>query len=75
MCVVRDVAQLVRPLDTRMTHDDLKVTGPIYKISYDNLTIMQKLQQTYDGHLIYKTSDKERKVFLSTIHSQNHKII
>ena len=30
--------------------------GPIYKISYDNLTIMPKLRSTYDGRLIYKTS-------------------
>jgi len=38
--------------------------GPIYKISYDNLTIMPKLRSTYDGHLIYKTSYEGRKAFL-----------
>jgi len=26
---------------------------PIYKISYDCLTIMSKLRSTYDGRLIY----------------------
>ena len=35
--------------------------GPIYKISYDNLTIMPKLQLTYDRRLIYKTSYERRK--------------
>jgi len=38
--------------------------GPIYKISYDNLTIMPKLRSTYDGRLICKTSYEERKDFL-----------
>ena len=38
--------------------------GPIYKISYDNLTIMRKLRSTYDGRLIYKTSYDGRKAFL-----------
>jgi len=38
--------------------------GPIYKISYDNLTIMPKLRSTYDGRLIYKTSYEGRKAFL-----------
>jgi len=28
--------------------------GQIYKISYDNLTIIPKLRSTYDGRLIYK---------------------
>ena len=37
---------------------------PIYKISYDYLTIMPKLQSTYDGRLIYKTSYEGRKAFL-----------
>ena len=36
---------------------------------------MQKLRSTYDGRLIHKTSYEERKVFLSTIHSQNRKIV
>jgi len=39
--------------------------GPIYKISDDNLndylTIMPKLQLTYDGRLVCKTSHEERK--------------
>ena len=38
---------------------ELENKGPIYKISYDNLTIMQKLRSTYDGRLIYKTSYNE----------------
>ena len=37
--------------------------GPIYQISYDNLTIMPKLRSTYDGCLIYKTSYSEWKAF------------
>jgi len=37
---------------------------PIYKISYNNLTIMPKLRSTYDGRLIYKTSYEEHKAFL-----------
>jgi len=41
-----------------------EVCGPIYKISYDNLTIMPKLRSTYDGRLIYKTSYEGREVFL-----------
>ena len=36
----------------------------IYKISYDNLTIMPKLRSTYNGRLIYKTSYEEHKAFL-----------
>ena len=36
---------------------------PIYKISYDNLTIMPKLRSTYDERLIYKTSYNEWKAF------------
>jgi len=42
----------------------VKSRGPIYKISYDNLTIMPKLRSTYDGRLIYKTSYEELKAFL-----------
>jgi len=38
--------------------------GPIFKISYDNLTIMPKLRSTYDGRLIYKTSYEGLKAFL-----------
>ena len=49
--------------------------GLIYKISYDNLTIIWKFRLTCDGRLIYKTSYEERKVFLSTIRSQNRKIV
>jgi len=37
--------------------------GPIYKISYDYLTIMPKLRSTYDGRLIYKISYNEWKAF------------
>jgi len=29
-------------------------SDPIYKISYDNLTIMPQLRSTYDGRLTYK---------------------
>jgi len=37
--------------------------GLIYKISYDNLTIMPKLRPTYDGRLIHKTAYNEWKAF------------
>ena len=37
--------------------------GPIYKISYDSLTIMPRLRSTYDERLIYKTSYEWRKAF------------
>ena len=43
---------------------ELHRRSQIYNISYDNLTIMPKLQSTYDGRLIYKTSHKESKAFL-----------
>jgi len=36
----------------------------IYKISYDNITIMPKSRSTYDGRLIYKTSYEAHKAFL-----------
>jgi len=36
---------------------------PIYKISYDNLTIMPKLRLTYDERLIYKTAYELWKAF------------
>ena len=36
----------------------------ILRQSYDYLTIMPKLQSTYDGRLIYKTSHEEREAFL-----------
>ena len=46
--------------------------GPIYKISYDNLTIdylaimpKLRLRSTYDGRLIYKSSYEGRKAFLA----------
>ena len=42
----------------------LDFRGPIYKITYDYLTIMRKLRSTYDGRLIYKTSYEGRKAFL-----------
>jgi len=42
----------------------LACRGPIYKLSYDSLTIMPKLRSTYDGRLIYKTSYEGRKAFL-----------
>jgi len=35
----------------------------ILRQSYDYLTIMSKLRSTYDGRLIYKTSDNEWKAF------------
>ena len=35
--------------------------GQIYQISYDSA---KKLQSTYDGRLIYKTSDDYRKIYL-----------
>jgi len=38
--------------------------GPIYKISYDYLTIMRKLRSTYDRRLIHKTSCEGSKAFL-----------
>jgi len=44
--------------------DILASRGPIYKKSYDNLTIMVKLRSTYDGHVIYETTHEERKAFL-----------
>jgi len=43
---------------------ELHRSSQIYNISYDNLTIMPKLQSTYDGRLIYKTCHKESKAFL-----------
>jgi len=52
-------------LASTSSHNDLKVTilGPdlqnILLQSYDYLTIMPKLQSTYDGRLIYKTSYNE----------------
>ena len=45
-----------------------KIQGPdlqnILRQSYDYLTIMPKLRSTYDGRLIYKTSNEGRKAFL-----------
>jgi len=46
------------------THTHIHTRGPIDKISYDNLTIMPKLRSTYDGRLIYKTSDEGCEAFL-----------
>ena len=42
----------------------VKSRGPIYKISYDYLTIMARLRSTYDRRLIHKTSYEGRKAFL-----------
>ena len=41
----------------------LKTRGRIYKISYDNLTIMPQLRSTYDGRLICKTSYEKLEAF------------
>jgi len=38
--------------------------GLIYKISYNNFTMMPKLRSTYDRRVIYKTTYEERKAFL-----------
>ena len=38
--------------------------GPIYKISYDNLTIMPKLRPTYDGRPIFEASYDYHKINL-----------
>jgi len=51
------------------------IKGPIYTISYDNLTIMPKLRSSYNGRLIYQTSYEECKAFLGTIYLQNRKIV
>jgi len=49
--------------------------GPIYKISYDCLTIMPKLRSTNDGRLIYQKNHRNgARLFLGTIHLQNCKI-
>jgi len=57
--------RLLYPVRTQNVLVISKITwGPIYKISYDNLTIMPKLRSTYDGRLIYKTSYEGRKAFL-----------
>ena len=37
-----------------LRRSEFEAWGPIYKISYDNLSIMPKLRSTYDGRLIYK---------------------
>ena len=59
--------------------------GPIYKISYDNLTIMPKLRSTCDwrnskmkhrrNSKIYKHLTKDARLFLGMIHSQNCKVV
>ena len=43
--------------------------GPIYKISYDNLTIMPKLRSTYDQRAM------NGKLFIGKIYVQNHNIV
>jgi len=40
------------------------IWGPIYTVSYDDLTIMPKLRSTYGGYVIYETSYNYRKVNL-----------
>jgi len=50
--------------DYTVQPDNQRPWGPIYKISYDNLTIMPKLRSTYDERLIYKTSCEGRKAIL-----------
>ena len=40
------------------------IWGPIYTVSYDDLTIMPKLLSTYGGCVIYETSYEYRKVNL-----------
>jgi len=40
------------------------IWGPIYTVSYDDLTIMPKLRSTYGGCVIYETSYNYRKVNL-----------
>jgi len=47
-----------------ITQRKCTVRGPIYKTSYDNLTIMPKLHSTDGGRLTYKTSYGECKDFL-----------
>ena len=47
------------------THSDLEPDlQNILRQSYDYLTVMPKLRSTYDGRLIYKTSNEELKAFL-----------
>jgi len=41
----------------------IETWGLIYKISYDNLTIMPKLRSIYNGRLIYKTPHEESRAF------------
>ena len=36
----------------------------ILRQSYDYLTIVPKLRSTYDGRLVYQTSNEEREAFL-----------
>ena len=53
--------------------------GPIYKISYDkltiHLTITTKLGSTYYARLIHKTSYKGRKTFIRYDSFENRKVV
>ena len=53
----------------------LEFWGLIYKISYDNLTIMPKLRSTYDRSLIYKTSYMNEKLFVVKNHVLHRNIV
>jgi len=64
------------PLEEHTYKEDL---GPdlqnILRQSYDYLMIVPKLRSTSNGQLIYKTSYERARLFLSTVHLQNHKIV
>ena len=45
-----------------------KIWGPVYKISYEYLTIMPKLRSTYDWRPIYQTSYKFKVLLMDTIY-------
>ena len=57
----------------------LKNRAPIYKISYDNLTIILRQCQSYDrltiGVSFTKHLTKGARLFSGTIHLQNRKIV
>ena len=61
-----ELAQILERNDIQVTRVcyNTPAQGPIYKTSYDNLTIMPKLQSTYDRRLIYKTPYEEHKALL-----------
>jgi len=63
--IVSDAYKHNHCLELQWWAERWKFWDPIYKISYDNLTIMPKLRSTYDIRLIYKkTSYEGRKAFL-----------